>query len=182
MQRSIPFLWVLVIVLLILNLALLVALNLARLTAVETLARAEAMVDNLANEVIVYNVEVNQSVPIKADVPFSRTMNIPINTVIPINQVLRVPVQTPAGELVLDVPVNVDFPINTVVPVDFNETINVDTAVQLNTTVPVKIAVAQTPLAGYLRQAQAEIARLRSRLMLQSSSARVDVDARRIPQ
>jgi hypothetical protein len=94
-------------------------------------------------------------------------VEIPINTVIAIDQVLRVPLQTPAGELVLDVPVKTDFPINLVVPVDFNETIPIDTVVQLNATIPIEIDVAQTPLAGYLQQIKMDLARLRGRLSLQ---------------
>ncbi len=173
MQRSIPILWGLVIVLLIFNLLLLDALNLARLTAIETLSKIETTLDSLSNEVIVYNIEVNQAVPVRVDVPFNRTMEIPLNTVIPVDQMLSVPFQTPAGEVMLEVPVKTDFPIDVVVPVDFNETITVDTVVQLNTTLPVEIDIAQTPLAGYLKQAKLDIARLRSRLALQGTAAAV---------
>lgn len=171
MQRSIPFLWGLVIILLILNLLLLDALNLARLTAVESLSKIEAMLDSLSNEVIIYNVEVNQAVPVKVDVPLDRAMEIPINTVIPIDQVLTVPFQTPTGEITLDVPVKTDFPVDMAVPVNFNQTVSVDTVVQLNTTLPVEIDIAQTPLAAYLKQTQSEIAQLRRRLSLQRGGA-----------
>jgi hypothetical protein len=174
MQRSIPILWGLVIALLILNLLLLYTLNQARLTAIETLSEVETTLDGLAKEVIVYDIEVNQAVPMKAGVPLNRTLEIPLKTVIPIDQVLTVPFQTPAGEVVLDVPVKTDFPIDIVVPVDFNQTINVDTVVQLKTTLPVEIDIAQTPLAGYLKQAKWDIARLRSRLALQGKAAVVD--------
>lgn len=166
MQRSIPFLWGLVIILLILNLILLDALNLTRLTAIETLSKVEMTLDSLANEVIVYNIEVSQAVPMKADVPLNRTIEIPLNTVIPIDQVLTVPFQTPAGEVMLDVPVKTNVPIDIVAPVSFNQTINVDTVVQLNTTLPVEIDIAQTPLAGHLIETKMDIARLRSRLAL----------------
>ncbi len=166
MQRSTRILWGLVIVLLILNLALLYALNRARLVAIETLNKVETTLDSLANEVIVYNVEINQTVPMKADVPFNQTMEVPLNTVIPIDQELTVPFQTPAGELVVDVPVKTDFSIDIMVPVDFNETIHVDTEVELSTTLPVEIDIAQTPLAGYLGQAKLDIAKLRGRLTL----------------
>jgi hypothetical protein len=166
MQRSIPFLWGVVIILLILNLVLLSALNLARLMAIETLDRVDTMLENLSNEVIVYNVELNQPVPLKADIPFSRTMQIPLNTVIPVDQVLSVPFKTPTGDIVLDVPVKTDLPINMDVPVDFNETIDVDTVVHLNTTVPVEIDIGQTSLVGYLEQVKLEIAKLRNRLTL----------------
>jgi hypothetical protein len=166
MQRSIPLLWGLVIILLVLNLILLDALNLARITAIETLGKAETMLDSLADEVIVYNIEVNQAIPVSLDIPFNRAVEIPFNTVIPVDQVLTVPFQTPAGEVVLDVPVRVDIPIDVVVPAEFNQTINVETVVELNTTLPVEIDIAQTSLASYLKEAKSDIARLKNRLEL----------------
>jgi len=166
MQRSIPILWALVIVLLLLNLLVLDVLNLARLTAIETLGKLETMLDSLANEVIVYNVEVDQAVPLQADVPFNRTLDIPLNAVVPIDETLSLPFQTPAGEVTIQVPIRTEVPINTVVSVDFNQTISVDTVVQLKTTLPVKIEIAKTPLADYLKQAKSDIARLRNRLAL----------------
>jgi hypothetical protein len=170
MQRSIPILWGLVIVLLILNLALLYALNQIRLSAVETLDKVEATLDGLANETVVYDIKMNQAVPVKADVPFDQTMEVPLNTVIPIDQVLTVPFKTPAGDVMLDVPVKTDFPIDITVPVHLNKTINVETVVQLNTTLPVEIDIARTPLAGYLKQAKLDIANLRNRLALQGGA------------
>ena len=163
-QNSIPFLWGAVILLLIFNLVLLFALNTARLKMVEALAKVETMLDSLAQEVIVYNFEIDQAVPMKADVPFRRSMDIPVNTVIPIDQELTVPFTTPAGEVTLDVPVKTDFPINTVIPVDFDETITVDSVVQLNTTLPVEIDLARTSLAPYLAQARVDVAQLKNRL------------------
>ncbi|MCL4294804.1 MAG: hypothetical protein KJ077_03720 [Anaerolineae bacterium] len=174
MQRSIPILWALVIILLIFNLLLLDALNLARLTAVETLSKVETTLDSLSNEVIIYNLKVNQAVPVKVDVPFNRTMEIPINAVIPVDQQLTVPFSIGGREVALEVPIKSDFPIDTVVPVTFNETLNVDTVVQLDTTLPVEIDLAQTPLAGYLKQARQDISRLRNRLALQGTGAAVE--------
>jgi hypothetical protein len=124
------------------------------------------MLDSMANEVIVYNVEVNQAVPMKADIPFNRAMEIPVNTVIPIDQELTLPFQTPAGEVTLSVPVQTEVPINTVVPIQFNETISVDTVVQLDTSLPIELQIAKTSLAGYLTQAKSDIGRLKSHLML----------------
>jgi hypothetical protein len=170
MQRSIPILWSLVIILLILNLALLYALNQVRLSAVETLGKVETTLDGLANAIVVYDINMNQAVPVKADIPFNQAMEVPLNTVIPIDQVLTVPFKTPAGDIMLDVPVKTDFPIDIMVPVHFTKTINVETVVQLNTTLPVEIDIARTPLAGCLKQAKLDIANLRSRLALQSGA------------
>lgn len=170
-RLSISLLWGVVISLFILNLALLYALNLARLTAVEALSQAETTLDMLANEVVVYDVRVNQAVPMKADIPFNQKMDIPIKTVIPIDQEMKLPFKTPAGEIMLDVPIKADFPIDTVVPLDFNQTVKVDTVVQLDTTVPIEIAVAKTPLANYLKQAKLNVARLKNRLSFQGEAA-----------
>jgi hypothetical protein len=166
MQRSISFLWGLVIFLLILNLALLYGLNLARVMAIETLDQVETKLDQLASEVIVYNIEINRAIPIRADVPINQTMQIPINTVIPIDRELKIPVQTPAGEMTVAAPGKVDFPVEKVILVEVNETIKLDTVVQLNTTIPVEIDLAQTQLLDYLEQTKQDLARFRSRLAL----------------
>lgn len=171
MQRSIPFLWVLVIILLVLNLILLDILNMARLAAIDSLSKIEATLDSLANEVIVYNFEIDQAVPMKADIPINRTIEIPLNTRVPIDQVLTLPLQTPAGEILLDVPVQTEVPINMVVPVDFDQTISVDTVVQLKTTLPVEIEIAKTPLAAYLKQARSDLAQIKRRLSLKRGVA-----------
>src|SRR5215510_13809906 len=76
-SKSIWVLWALVIILLILNLALLYGRNKTRLTAIETLNQVELKLDKLAHEVIVYDIAVNQTVPIKTDVPID--MEIPVN-------------------------------------------------------------------------------------------------------
>jgi hypothetical protein len=170
-RLSIALLWGVVISLFILNLALLYVLNLARLTAVEALGQVETTLDKLAKEVVVYDIRVNQAVPMKADIPLNQKMDIPIQTVIPINQEMKLPFKTPAGEIMLDVPIKADFPIDTVVPLDFNQTVKVDTTVQLDTTVPVEIAVAKTPLVNYLKQAKLDVARLKNRLSFQGDVA-----------
>ncbi len=166
MLKSIPFLWGLVILLLILNLILLDSLNLARRTAIETLSQVESTLDRLAGEVIVYQVAVDQAVPIRADVPINQTLSVPLNTVVPLDQIFTVPVQVGATQMELTMPVKTELPLNLVIPVDFNDSIVVNTTVQLETTLPVTIDIAQTPLAGYLQEARGELVRLRQRLTL----------------
>ena len=171
MHRAYPFLWALVIILLLMNLAILYALNQVRLTAIETLSKVEATLDGLEHEVVAYDIEVNQAVPIVANVPLNQTLEIPINTVIPIDQVLTVPFQTGSGEIEIDMPLKTNFPIDMTVPVDFNETINLDTLVELNTTVPIEVEITKTSLAGYLTQARRDVMKLRHRLTLQNEPA-----------
>jgi len=174
-QWPMGILWGLVVVLLVLNVALLFILNQARLLAIDTLNEVEIKLNKLATEVIVYNIKLDQSVPVKADVPLNQTVNIPLDTVLPIDQVLTVPFQTPGGKIEIDMPIKTDFPINIVVPVDFNQSIRVDTAVQLDTTVPVEIDIARTSLASYLIQARQDVVRLRNYLTLQAEPVLSDL-------
>jgi len=160
MQRSIPWLWAIVIILLLLNIGLLVGLNMARLAAIEAVSQIETMLDNLAHEVVVYEVPINQAVPMQAKVPFNQTMDIPLDTVITLSQTLTIPF----GGVDIELPVQTEVPVKTVVPVTLDEVIAVDTLVQLNTTIPVEIEVARTPLLAYLSQAKYDLARLKSRL------------------
>ena len=96
----------------------------------------------------------------------NQRLEIPLNTVIPIDQVLTVPFQVGTDEVELELPVKADFPINMVVPIDFNEIINVDTTVALDTTIPVEIDIAQTPLVDYLDRVRQNVSQLKSRLTL----------------
>lgn len=169
MQRSLSWLWGLAITSLVLNLILLFSLNLVRLKAVESLTRVELMMDQLANEVIIYEVPIDQAVPIKADIPFNQTVETPINTVIPIDQVVTLPLQTPAGEMVIDVPLQTDFPLDLVLPVSLNEIIRVDTVVDLEASIPVEIDIARTPLTTYLDLMRRDVSRLRNLLSLGSA-------------
>lgn len=175
MQRSISILWGLVIFLLILNLTLLYGLNRARLYVIDTLGYVETTLDHLASEVIVYDIRVNQAVPVKANIPLNQRMEIPLNTVIPIDQVLRVPFQTGSGQIEVEMPLNTDFPVNMRVPIDFNETISVDTIVHLDTLVPVEIEVGRTSLVDYLTEAKLDVSRLKD--FLSFGSETVDEEA-----
>lgn len=177
MQRPIWILLAGLIILLALNLALIYGLNLARLAAIDALSNAETTLDKLANEVIVYNIKVNQAVPVKADVPLNQKIDIPLDTVIPIDQVIKFPFKTGNTQIELEMPIKADFPIDMVVPVQFNNTISVDTTVQLDTAVPVKIELNKTQLAGYIEQARLDVKQLKNRLMLSPAVDPVEISA-----
>ncbi len=149
MQRSIPFLWIVVIILLFLNLSVVYSLNQIRLVAIGTLVKVETTLDQLANHEIVYHVQVNQPVPVQAEIPFNQIIDIPLESI------FSLPNRQAA-----------DIPQNLVIPVEFNDTIHIDTEVQLNTTVPVKVKLAETSLRSYLELAKLYSSQLRSYLML----------------
>jgi len=165
---SVPLLWSAIIALFILNIITFFGLNQARLSAVEALNKIELALEDLTAAKITYDIEVDEIVPVQADVPFSYNANLPIDLVIPVDQSLEVPVQIPTGDqIILDVPLKADFPVNEMIPININETTRVDTVVYIDATVPIEIDIAQTPLASYLNRARVDIAQLKERLAFQ---------------
>lgn len=90
MHKSIPVLWVLVIILLVLNIVLLYSLNIVRTMAVDTLSRTEVMLNALAHEVIVYDVDVNTDLPINVAVPISAERSVDIETTVQLDTTIPV--------------------------------------------------------------------------------------------
>lgn len=166
MRRSLSnvILWLLVLILLAFNVALLFALNRARLLAIRGLTRSEAVLADFSNEVINYQIEVNETIPVSADIPFRRTVEVPIKTNVPIDTVFNVPLATPLGVIELDVPLKTEIPIDLVVPVTLSETVTIETEVPLALDVPITIDVAQTPIRGYLQEAEEMVSGLRAQL------------------
>jgi hypothetical protein len=165
---SVPLLWGAIIALLVLNFITFFGLNQARLAAVKVLDEIDSTLEDFTTATIVYDLKVDETVPVQADVPLNYNANLPVDLVIPIDQSFQVPVQIPAGgQIILDVPFKANFPLNETIPIRINESTRVDTVVHLDFTVPIKIEIAQTPLVGYIRQTQANVAELKQRLAFQ---------------
>ncbi|MFQ5611326.1 MAG: hypothetical protein ACE5H9_04245 [Anaerolineae bacterium] len=157
LQRLNPLLWILVLISLALNIVLLVALNQARRVLIDGLVQVEAGLANMSDDVIRYEFEIDQTIPINTDVPFNRTLEVPLKTNFPIHQVFEVPVNTPLGVVNLEIPLDTEIPVDLVVPITIDETINIETEVPLELSIPLEIDIAQTPLAGYLLEAQSSL-------------------------
>jgi hypothetical protein len=161
---STVLLWVLVLLSLGLNVLLLSELNRIRLAAIDGLGQAETTLVDLSDEVISYEFEVDRTIPVMAEVPFQRTFQVPIKTSVPIDQVFNVPIETPLGVIDLDVPLKTEFPVDVVIPITIDETIGIETEVPLILTVPIALNIAETPLGGFLLQAQETLAGFRADL------------------
>ncbi len=138
------------------------------------LAGARATVSDLSDETISYTFEVNQGIPISATVPISKSVVVPIRATIPVSTVVIIPVSAGIlGSFDLNVPIRTMIPVNLDVTVPISETVNVATTVPLNVDVPIRIPIAETPLAGYLDNLDMALAEVERKLASPLSKSEV---------
>lgn len=128
--------------------------QLAELGPVLDSALGEAVtgIDDFRNSTIRFDVAINETVPINAEVVLDRTLQVPINTTLPIDEEFdtTITVNGPFGiDIPLDitVPIKLDLPIDLTVDIPVNETIPVNTDVPVDLDVPIEIDISQTELA-----------------------------------
>ena len=117
-------------------------------------------IDEFANSTITFDVSINETVPINAEVVLNRTLQVPIQTTLPIDEEFdtTITINGPFGiDIPLDitVPIQLDLPIDLDVAIPINETVPVNTEVPVNLDVPIVIDISETELAA-LAEALAE--------------------------
>lgn len=140
-------LWALALVSLLLNLALgaliVFVVVWARQFAADT---ADALIA-VGDQDINYTLRLNQTVPVRADVPFAQSVVVPINQTINVNTVVTVSRELPViGVIDLDVPIRASIPVNFEVPITIDQTFPISADVPLNMEIPLSIRVNETPL------------------------------------
>lgn len=146
---------VLTLLSLLLNAIVIHTLLEARRTALRVVQDTRSLVDELSDDVFLYSVQVEQDVPISAEVPFNETFTIPVNTVVPIDTSVVVPVDLGITTYRLRIPINTVFPVDIEFTVPVSQMIALDTVVPIDIEVPLDIPLSETPLGGYLRDAEA---------------------------
>lgn len=116
------------------------------------LGEAVSGIEDFRDSKIQFDVAINETVPINAEVVLNRTLNVPINTSIPIDETIdtTITVNGPFGiDIPLDitVPIQLDLPIDLSVAIPIDETIPVNAEVPVNLNVPIEIDIAETELA-----------------------------------
>lgn len=101
---------------------------------------------------IAFDVNIDEVIPVKAEVVIDRVVEVPIKTTIPIEETFdtTIRVDTPLGAIPLDVtvPVDVDVPVDLVVEIPINESVDIDEEVPVQLDVPIAIEVRETELAA----------------------------------
>ena len=100
---------------------------------------------------ISFDVNIDEVIPIDTEVVIQRTVQVPIKTTIPIQQSFdtTIRVDTPLGEIPLDVnvPVDVDVPIDLMVDIPIDERVPIQDEFPVQLDVPIAINVRDTELA-----------------------------------
>jgi hypothetical protein len=117
------------------------------------LDQAVAGLTSFRSSTIEFEVPIDETIAIDADIVLDRTLKVPIQTTFPIDQVVdtTITIAGPFGtEIPLDVtvPVQLDVPVDLTIPFSINEVIPVSTEVPVNLTVPIALDVGETELAS----------------------------------
>ena len=134
-------------------------LRFARIGA-DTLGTARTLLADVGDETFAYDFEINDEFPFRTTVPVNDEFTVPFNSTIPINTTVTVPLNLGFTTYNLKVPINTVFPMDMEFTVPVSMTMDVDVTVPIEMVVPVEIPVGETPLVGYIEQADAELEEL----------------------
>lgn len=130
--------------------------------------RANAVLDDLlilsetvGEQVIAIPVELDETFPVSASVPFQYEGTVPIDTTVPISTTVAVPVQLLGRVIEFEVPIDITVPISYQVPIEVEQTIQVDTSVPVHIDTTIELPLSETPIGGYMEQLREAIQRLR---------------------
>ena len=144
------------------------ALTLARLLSVRATLRDEVgrlaeAVQSAKQQPLIYELPIDQQLPINIDVPIQRDLTVPINTSVQIKQQIMLPIDTGLGVINIPVPIDASVPISTSVPIAFDQTVNISTTVPIQLRLPVRIETGTGQVGGYLDRLYAALIELRER-------------------
>ena len=177
-QASAVALWVLVLLSLALQGIFLAGIWKARHTALDILDQSLEALARLEDETFATTVHVQETVPVRVDIPFRREFEIPVSASVPIShsvsfhETFEILVDTPQGTQAVKVPISATIPLSLTipvvakVPVTISETIPIDTDIEIDAKVPVAIKIADTPLLSHLERFKTLLAEVRQQLSL----------------
>jgi hypothetical protein len=167
LKLTLALLFALVLISIGINLFLVWQLMQLRQQAIETIDRLEPQLEiafdqtdtrleEFQKSTLTFAVEVNEVIPVQANVPFNETIEIPVQITIPIEEDFEtiITVNALGAEIPVPVvvPVLMEFPIDEVVTVTISRTIPLSTSVPLSLAVPIQIDISDTELAPYVQE------------------------------
>jgi len=132
-----------------------------RQTAREATSQAITELEAFQKSTLRFDFQVNEAVPIQAEIPFRDALEAPIHTTIPIRQAVDTTVTVDLPQFGLRLPVDVTVPLDLEIPVDLSVPVSIDRTVPISTTVPVSLSVPivvkmdETELAPYVERLRA---------------------------
>ena len=142
-----PLLWALALCSFILNILVIGVLIVVYIYGRQVAADLADQLDTFSQQTINYSVHITQTVPVRADVPFSQTMTVPFNVNVPVSTTVKVSKEIPVvGQITFDVPIQTEVPVSLSVPIEISRTLAVNTDVPLSLDVPLQIPLKDTSL------------------------------------
>lgn len=124
------------------------------------ISELDARLIDLETTAFAVTVDVNETLPVRTEFAFARTIEIPIKTEIPINEVIDTTI-TIDGPLGVEIPINVSVPVDVIVPIDLvvpftiDETFPVSVDIPIDLAVPINVSLADTPFAALAAELRA---------------------------
>ena len=122
----------------------------------ETFDNADEKLAAFQESTLTFNVQIDQELPISAEIPFNETIEIPVQLTVPVNERIQTTVNVDPFNtgfkvpMEIDIPIDMEFPIDEVVSVTIERTIPISTTVPLQLAVPININIADTDLAPFI--------------------------------
>jgi len=122
----------------------------------ETFDNADKELAAFQKSTLTFNVEIDQELPVSAEIPFNETIEIPVQLTVPFNERIQTTVNVDPFNtgfkvpMEIDIPINMEFPIDEVVSITIERTIPISTTVPLQLAVPININIADTDLAPFV--------------------------------
>jgi len=158
------FLALLTVLSLAANAALLFTLYQYQQLTVGLLEGVRTVLAQVKDEKIEYTFRMDREIPFVSTFPFQDEFTMPIDMTIPVNTTVVVPIDLGFTTYRLRVPINTVFPFKADFTVPISMSIPVSVTVPIQMEVPVEIPLSDTPLVGYLDQADVALGEFQAQL------------------
>jgi hypothetical protein len=112
-----------------------------RQTALGTIGQFRQELQAIDDLTLEYDVQIDDSLPVNAVVPFHERLDVPIQATVPISESIETSFDVDIPPFGLSVPVDVEVPVQLEVPIDLSVPIEIDRDVPVQTTVPISLEV-----------------------------------------
>ena len=112
-----------------------------RQSALNTVAQFRQELQGSDEWTFQYDVQIDESLPVEAVVPFRERLDVPIETTVPISQAVEAVFDLEIPQFGLRIPVEVTVPVQLEVPIALSVPVEIDHDVVVQTTVPISLEV-----------------------------------------
>ena len=112
-----------------------------RHSALDAVAQFREELQGIDEMTLNYDVQIDESLPVDAVVPFRERLDVPIETTVPISQAVEAAFDLEVPQFGLRIPVEVTVPVQLEVPIALSVPVEINRDVVVQTTVPISLEV-----------------------------------------